>query len=541
MKGSEHEFLAPPRLFLRNCRSRLFQTKVADSTGVELTCGKLLTGALVMKRLLERHVIGPDEKTVGILLPPSAGAVVVNAAVTLMRRVAVNLNYTLSNEDVNYCVRQAGVRHVLTSGRFLERRPFDLDADVVLLEDLRGRVGVFQKLLCAAQAYVMPISWLESALGLTHIRPDELLTVIFTSGSTGEPKGVMLSHGNVGSNINAVEAVLNVKRSDVLLGILPFFHSFGYTVNLWLTLALKPKTIYHYNPLDARVIGDLCRKYGVTILVATPTFLRTYLKRCTKDQFWNLNLVVVGAEKMPLDLANEFREKFGVTPTEGYGTTELSPVATVNIPEWRASGRARGGTKLGTVGLPLPGVEAKVVHPETGEDLGPGQEGLLLIKGPNVMKGYLNQPEKTAEVIQEGWYNTGDIARIDEEGYIEITGRQSRFSKIGGEMVPHIRVEAELMRIIQNSHADEADVLLAVTSVPDEKKGERLVVLHKPLSKPIPQVLEELAATGLPNLWIPSADSFVEVESIPLLGSGKLDLKAIKQRALETFSQNGSP
>jgi acyl-[acyl-carrier-protein]-phospholipid O-acyltransferase/long-chain-fatty-acid--[acyl-carrier-protein] ligase len=201
----------------------------------------------------------------------------------------------------------------------------------------------------------------------------------------------------------------------------------------------------------------------------------------------------------------------------------------------------QSATKLGTVGRPFPGVMAKIVDADTGKDLGINQDGLLYIKGPNVMKGYLNEPERTAVVIKDGWYNTGDIGRIDDDGFIQITGRLSRFSKIGGEMVPHIKLEELLTRIVGNSHAAEAgetmpEVPLAVTSVPDEKKGERLVVVHKPLSKPITAILDELAETGLPNLWIPSNDSFVEVEHVPVLGTGKLDLRGLKQLALEKFA-----
>ena len=535
MNEREQQRLVPVRRFVRNCKATLFRPKVADSTGAELTGGKLLAASLVMKGLLERHAVDPDEKMVGVLLPPSVGGVVTNAAVTLSRRVAVNLNYTLSNDVVNYCIRECGIRHVLTSRKFLEKRPFDLDAEVVCLEDLREHAGLSQKLAAALKAYLVPATCLETLLGLKQIQPDELLTIIFTSGSTGEPKGVMLSHDNVGSNIAAVGQVLDIKETDVLLGILPFFHSFGYTVPLWLATCLKPKAVYHFNPLDGRQIGKLCEKHGVTIMVAAPTFLRTYLKRCEKTQLRALNLVIVGAEKMPLELAKAFEAKFGVMPSEGYGTTELSPAAALNIPDQRSGKTGQVDTKLGTIGRPLPGMVAKIVDPDTKEDLGTNSAGLLWIKGPNVMMGYLNKPDKTAEVVHDGWYDTGDIAKIDDDGFIEITGRQSRFSKIGGEMVPHVRVEAELARIVEDKDSDEPEVLVSVTAVPDEKKGERLIVLHKPLSKSVDAILNELAEVGLPNLWTPSANSFVEVDEIPLLGSGKLDLKAIKERALQAF------
>jgi acyl-[acyl-carrier-protein]-phospholipid O-acyltransferase/long-chain-fatty-acid--[acyl-carrier-protein] ligase len=296
--------------------------------------------------------------------------------------------------------------------------------------------------------------------------------------------------------------------------------------------------VYHFNPLDARMVGKLIQKHQVTIIAATPTFLKSYMKRCDTDQMKTVNLALVGAEKMPPELRIAWNEKFGFEPTEAYGTTELSPAAALNVPDNR-SGKSGvdSRTRHGTVGQAIPHTEAAVFHPETGERLATGQEGLLRIKGPNVMLGYLNQPEKTAEVIIDGWYNTGDIAKIDEDGFIEITGRQSRFSKIGGEMVPHIRIEQELTRIIDDDLTDEPEVLCAVTSVPDAKKGERLIVLHKPFKKPIPQVLTELQQAGLPNLWIPSQDSFLEMENVPLLGTGKLDLKAVKEAAMHHFAK----
>ncbi len=266
--------------------------------------------------------------------------------------------------------------------------------------------------------------------------------------------------------------------------------------------------------------------------MGTPTFLRGYIKRCTKEQFASLDLVIVGAEKMPLDLFGEFESKFGVRPSEGYGTTELSPLASVNVPDNRAMSPGTAGTKLGTVGKPVPGVRVKTVDPDSFADLPEGQSGLLFITGDNVMQGYLNQPKKTAEVIRDGWYNTGDVAVVDEDGFITITGRQSRFSKIGGEMVPHIRIEETLIQIVGDEHCD-GEIPLCVTAVPDERKGEKLLVLHRPLPIPVDQILRQFAESGVPNLWIPDRNGFHEVEQIPLLGSGKLDLKRIKELALE--------
>jgi len=542
MEQGKNNALLPARRFLRTCRRSLFRNKIADTSGTELTGGKLLTAALAFKRVLERNGIGQTpgvSKTpgvcVGVFVPPSNGGVIANAALALMRKVSVNLNYTMSEDVVDYCIKQCGIKHVLTSRKFLEKKPFQLDAEVVYLEDLKEQVTGVDRLLASISAYVTPVWLLERSLGLTKLKPDDLLTVIFTSGSTGEPKGVMLTQNNVMSNIDAVDALFHFTNDDVLLGMLPFFHSFGFTANLWLGLTLSPTVVFHLNPLESRMVGTLCEKHGVTIMMATPTFLRSYIKRCTPEQFSKLDTVVTGAEKLPRDVAEAFQEKFGVEISEGYGTTELSPVAAVNVPAHRAGTTEQSASKAGTVGRPFPGVSAKVVDPDTFEDRGVNAEGLLLIKGPNVMQGYLNQPEKTAEVIRDGWYNTGDIARIDDEGFIEITGRMSRFSKIGGEMVPHVRIEEVLNRIL---HTDSDDSMMhaAVTAVPHPTKGERIVVLHTPLSRPLEAVLKQLGESGLPNLWIPSRDSFVEVEQIPILGTGKLDLKAVKQLAEEKLN-----
>jgi acyl-[acyl-carrier-protein]-phospholipid O-acyltransferase/long-chain-fatty-acid--[acyl-carrier-protein] ligase len=377
---------------------------------------------------------------------------------------------------------------------------------------------------------------------LHQVDLDDPMTVIFTSGSTGMPKGVMLSYRNVGSNIEAINRALHLRRDDVLMGILPMFHSFGYTVTLWTVLTLDPKGAYHYTPLEAREVGRLVREHRGTLLIGTPTFLRSYIRRCQPEDFASLEIVVVGAEKMPLDLAESFERKFGVRPVEGYGTTELSPVVSVNIPPSRAASDQDLGVREGTIGCPLPGIEAKVVHLDSGEDLGPNEEGMLLIRGPNVMLGYMNHPEWTAESIRDGWYVTGDVARIDRDGYITITGRQSRFSKIGGEMVPHLRVEEAIGDVLRaeqveppDDESDAADHQVAVTSLPDEKKGERLIVLHTGIPKDPDDVRRALRDSGLPPLWIPAAENFRQVDEIPILGSGKLDLKALRERAEREF------
>lgn len=517
-----------PRLFIRQCRNALRRSKVADSTGSDMSGGNLLMRTLILRRILLRNFLSPAEKYVGILLPPSAGGVIANAALPLAGRIGVNLNYTVSSDTLNYCLQHCGIKHVITSRKFMEKVDLELNAELIYLEDLKPLVTTLDKVVSTTMAYAMPAGMLERSLGLLDVRDDDVFTVIFTSGSTGRPKGVTLSYRNIGSNVEAIDQVVKLNRDDVLCGILPFFHSLGFTVTLWAVLGLDIKGIYHFSPLDARQIGKLAHEHRATILLSTPTFLRSFLRRCQPEEFATLDVVVAGAEKLPSELCDAFQERFGVRPVEGYGTTELSPLVSVNIPPSRAPHGDKSGLKEGTVGRPVPGVKAKIVHPETGAELGRNEPGLLLIQGPNVMLGYLHQPELTAKVMRDGWYITGDIAILDSDGFIQITGRQSRFSKIGGEMVPHVTIEEALQKILGT---DEQKQGVAVSAVPDERKGERLIVLHTAIEKSVDQVCKELSAAGLPNLWIPGTDSFFLVEEIPVLGTGKLDLQGVKQLA----------
>jgi acyl-[acyl-carrier-protein]-phospholipid O-acyltransferase/long-chain-fatty-acid--[acyl-carrier-protein] ligase len=315
--------------------------------------------------------------------------------------------------------------------------------------------------------------------------------------------------------------------NDRILGILPFFHSFGFTGALCMPIVAGVGVVYHPSPLESRAIGGLVSKYNVTLLLATPTFLNAYTRRIAPEDFGSLRYVLAGAEKLPDRTALAFEDRFGIRPMEGYGCTECSPVVSVNTAGFRAASFRQVGAKRGSIGHPLPGVAVRIVDPETRRPLPANQPGLLLVSGPNVMQGYLDRAAKTAEVLVDGWYDTGDIAAVDEDGFIRVTDRLSRFSKIGGEMVPHIKIEETLHEL-----AESTEQVLAVTSVPDQAKGEQLVVLHTLPDDKLDVVVKKLAGSGLPPLWRPRADHFVHVEALPYLGTGKLDLRRLKELAL---------
>lgn len=514
------------------CRRNLWRKKVADSSGAALSGGRLLAQTLAVRSLLRREVLAAGEEHVGILLPPSVAAVLMNTALTVDRRVPVNLNYTAPSDVLNSSMAQCGIRHVMTSRRLLERFPLKLDAEMVFAEDLKQRVRWPDK-LAAAAAWLLPAAALERWLGLSTVRPDDAATIMFTSGSTGVPKGVVLTHANIASNLAGINHLIHISRRDVLLGVLPMFHCYGYTATLWTALTLDAQAVYHYTPLEPRQIGALCRKHGGTLLIATPTFLRSYLRRCEPEDLRTLEVVFGGAERLPPELAAAFHERFGVLPVEGYGATELSPVVAGNVPPARDPSPGKSGNRAGTIGRPLLGVEVKVIDLDSGADLPAGWQGMLLVRGPSVMKGYLSRPDLTAEVMRGDWYVTGDVAVIDADGFITITGRTSRFSKIGGEMVPHIGVEAAVRKAIGD---DDHETQLAVTAVCDVSRGERLVVLHTGLRLPPLDICRAMVSGGVPPLWVPSPDSFRQVAAIPLLGTGKLDLTGLKELAVREFN-----
>ncbi len=508
--------------FAKSAHANWDQLAMTDAAGKRLTYGKLLCGALALADKLRGPTAGQDK--VGILLPSSVGGALTNLAVTMLGKTTVNLNFTASAASFQSAIQQCELKTVITSKLFLEKiGPVVLPAGTLYVEEMLAALTPGDKRKAFLKAIFLPARILGRVSGFEADRP---ATIIFSSGSTGEPKGVLLSHHNIISNIESLRQVFQSSPNDNVCAALPFFHSLGYTATIWFPLLSGFSATYHANPLDGGTIAGLVRDNRSTMLFATPTFLMLYLRKATKEDFASLKYVVVGAEKLKERLAVAFEERFGIRPLEGYGATELSPVATLSLPHVEAGGIAQRGWKEGCVGLPLPGVAVKVTDPETGRTLPVGEAGLLKVKGPNVMLGYLGKPELTAEVLQDGWYNTGDVARMDAEGFVAITDRLSRFSKIGGEMVPHLAIEEALHRQLGVSTQ-----VLAVVSVPDDRKGEKLVLLYTAEAGDAARLAQAVESADIPNLWKPGREASFRIEALPVLGTGKLDLRALKNMA----------
>jgi acyl-[acyl-carrier-protein]-phospholipid O-acyltransferase / long-chain-fatty-acid--[acyl-carrier-protein] ligase len=512
--------------FIRQARKHPLRLAFADILAPSVSYSKALAGSIALARALRK--LWADQANVGILLPASVAGALVNLAAALAGKAVVNLNFTTGQAGMDSAAAQAGLKTIITSRSFLEKGKLEppTGARLIYLEDVMKGISKKDRLAALALAILGPVAMLERAAGAPR-KPsiDDTATIIFSSGSTGDPKGVVLSHFNIDSNVEAIGQVYRVLATDRMIGILPFFHSFGYTM-FWFAANSGMGTAFHPSPLDAALIGDLVQRYRVTVLLATPTFLQLYMRRCTPAQFGSIRLVLAGAEKLPESMALAFEDTFGIRPMEGYGLTECSPVVAVNTFDWRDAGFFQPGSRRGYVGQPLPGMSVRIVSSETNEPLGPDTPGLVLVKGPNVMQGYLGRDDLTRAAFRDGWYVTGDQGFLSADGFLKITGRLSRFSKIGGEMVPHGLIEESLQQAVGSN-----EQVFAVTAVGDERKGEKLVVLHTLDEPQVNKAFERLGSLGLPNLFIPRRENFIKVDKIPILGTGKLDLRGIRQAA----------
>jgi acyl-[acyl-carrier-protein]-phospholipid O-acyltransferase/long-chain-fatty-acid--[acyl-carrier-protein] ligase len=509
---------------LRGLKRRPFATAVIDGLDHSaLSRSKLLGAATALSRYLRKEF--PDER-IAIVLPASKGSMVANLAVTLADKVPVNLNFTMGRAANESCCKHANLRVAISATQFMERlKDFPWPERLLKLDELMPRMKrqiIFWWML----SVLVPAGLLLRLLKIPKEGGHREAVLLFTSGSTGEPKGVVISHRNVVGNVSQFRQLLDATKDDAILASLPFFHTFGSTVTLWYPLIEGVRTVTYPNPLEAAKNAALIERYKLTLLLGTPTFLRVYLRKAEPHQLRSLRLTIAGAEKLPLDLARHFEERFGKRVFEGYGLTETAPVVSVNLPEPMPG--SEPSSRLGSVGKMAPGIAAEIREPETNCKLSLHETGMLWLRGVNIFEGYLHDPKQTSEVLHDGWLKTGDIGRFDEDGFLYIEGRLSRFSKIGGEMVPHESIEGKIIDLLGLSGRDERPI--AIMGVQDEAKGETLVLLSA-VDIDLAELRDKLREAGVPNLWIPKRVQ--PVEAIPVLASGKLDLKKCKELALE--------
>ncbi len=495
----------------------------------ELSAGALVAASMVLGRRLRSTVAS---RRVGIVLPPGAGAFIANLGVMCAGKIPVNLNFTAGRASLEASLARGEIDVILSADAMRARLPdFPWPARTLdVRAELAAAGGKRAILPWLVAAYILPNQWFANLAGLPKIGDDAEAGLLFTSGSAGEPKGVPLTHRNILANCAQVSSLSILPTTASLLGCLPIFHSFGFTVTLWYPLLRGLKLATIPSPLDSRQILDALREEQLTVLVAAPTFVRPMLKKARPGDLRFLDMIVTGAEKLPQDLYQTCLERFHLDILQGYGLTETSPVASVNQPNppiVTFTGEAQLGKRAGSVGRILPGMTARIVHPDTGEMLPETSTGMLWFRGPNIFSGYLGDPAKTAAALRDGWFVTGDLARFDADGFLYIEGRLSRFSKIGGEMVPHGTIEQKLVEAFAIDPTEAPAV--AVVGVPDAAKGESLVLITR-LPLTAREVRDKLDAAGLPALWIPR--EILRVEKIPMLGTGKLDLAECRRLAL---------
>ncbi len=512
---------------VRGLKRKPFRTAVIDGLdNSELSRGKLLGAAAALSRHLRKECA---ERRVGIVLPASKGGVVANLAVVLAGKVPVGLNFTSGRGALERAQAIAGLTTAISAQAFVQRlTDFPWPEKVVRLDELLPRLKR-QVFLWWMAALFLPAGLLCRMLGIPREGDRAEAVLLFTSGSSGDPKGVIMSHRNLVGNVSQFRVMLDARPDDLILASLPFFHSFGCTVTLWFPLIEGVQIATYPNPLDAAKCAELISRRRVTIVLAAPTFLRGYLRKAERAQMASVRLTITGAEKLPRSLAAAFEERFAKPVYEGYGLTETSPVVSTNLPdpEPGAPGEpVQPSNRPGSVGKMAQGIAAEIRCPDTGEKLALHETGMLWLRGPNIFEGYLDDPKRTAEVLQDGWLKTGDLGRFDEDGFLFIEGRLSRFSKIGGEMVPHETVEQKILAAL--GLGNEGERTIAVASAPDEAKGEALLILST-IEIDQAELREKLQAAGVPNLWIPKIVR--RVEAIPVLATGKLDLRRCNELA----------
>ena len=503
-----------------------YNSPTKDSPAYEMLVKSLLISQIV------RKVDTENSKYIGILMPNMATTAAIVHGVLFADRIPAMMNFTAGPAAREHAIKNAGIKIILTSRKFVEKLGWEIMPQMMFLEDLAKDITPAMKRKVFFDFLLLPTSilmWKYSPKSRIDLQNQAVL--LFSSGSTGIPKGIMLTHHNFNANFFSFWRNINWTPKDQLLGNLPLFHAYGFMVGFVLPSIVGTKVIYIPNPLDAKGVCDLCEKEKPTLMMATPTFLQHYMRKVKPGQFDSFRMVITGAEKLRKDIAEQFKSLTGLSIVEGFGCTELSPIVCINLSSNIFMLGKESGVP-GSIGAALPGIHVKIVDPETGEELPEDTPGLMLVKGGLVMRGYLNDPEATNKVLKDGYYNTGDIASMRPDGYLTITGRLARFSKIAGEMVPH-----ELVEMAINEELESEDRCVAVCGVKDPSRGERLAVFYS-TDKLVPEeMVKRLQARDMPNLWVPKVTDFVRLEAIPLLGAGKVDLQKLNKEEVPKLEQ----
>ncbi len=475
---------------------------VDRSLNRRVTYSKALIGSLILSEKFKAY----DEGFIGIMLPTSAGCVLSVLGALMSGRVPVMINYsTGAAQNAEFAQKKCDFTTIITARALLEKVKCPVVPGMVFIEDIMKEVSLADKLGALMKSLLPTGTLLNRIAGGDQ---DDTAFILFTSGSERDPKAVQLTHRNIVSNVESLSRAFELTSDDIFLANLPYFHIFGQTGNLWAPLYHGMTLVSYANPLDYKAVCDAIREEGCTLVVGTPIFLWGYLRKSTEGDFKSVRIALSGADKCPEALRKEFFEKHRVVLLEGYGTTETSPAISVNLP---------GANKPGSVGRPIEGVSVRLENYETGEKCGVGEIGKILVKGENVMKGYFDDFEETTLHIRHGWYDTGDMGYMDEDGYLWHVGRLKRFLKIGGEMVSLVKVEDVLDRLLPK------DASCCVVEVPDHIKGAKIVaaVTQKLDEKQILRSMSE----QLPNIALPK--QFVVIEELPKMASGKIDFRTI--------------
>jgi len=493
------------RDFIRTAKRLGKKLAIVDrSLDRRITYSKALIAALILARKVQKYRDG----FIGLMIPNSAGSFLATLGVVMGGKVPVMINYsTGAAENSEYAQNKCGFRTIITSRALLEKIGCRIVKGMVFIEDIMAGVSTTDKLRAAARA-ALPLPVLLRTVHGGEL--DDNAVILFTSGSEKDPKAVQLTHRNFQSNIEGSMDHLELTEEDTLLSVLPLFHVFGHNTNFWLPLVMGCTAVTYANPLEYDTVCRIIREEKATVMLGTPIFFNGYLRKSKPGDFSTLRLAVAGADKTPEHLYNGFLEKHNIRVLEGYGCTETSPVISVNT---------ESDHKPGSIGKPLSNVEVRIRDINTGDDLPPGREGKIVVRGDLVMKGYFDDIEETALRIRGGWYDTGDMGMLDEEGFLWHRGRLKRFVKIGGEMVSLVRTES----ILSNHIPDDVDC--CVVEVPDSVKGARIVAaVTAPINEK--KVLKAMAQE-LPNISLPR--QFEVMDELPKMGSGKVDFRGVQK------------